>query len=121
MRKSCCYTDVEQNIPTTGWSGYWAGTESKSRTWDTDIEEWVIYIYSRTLSFSAEKIDGEDYLCPTWHSNIQVSEECGNGFWHDFDPDVDFGGAIVGDGIQRQGEVGGQQFDCHTYPSDISY
>ena len=116
-----CTTDVEKNIPRTDWSGWWAGSESKSRIWDTDIEEWVIFIYSRTLKFSAEEIGGVDYICPTWHQSLQVSEECGNGIWHDYDPDVDFSEEVIGAGVQRQGEESGEPFDCHTYPSDISF
>ena len=116
-----CTTDVEADIPREGWNGYWAGTESKSRTWDSDIEEWVIYLYSHILIFSAEKIGGEDFICPTWHQSLQVSEECGNGFWHDYDANVDFSEQVIGAGVQRQGRDSRQPFNCYPYPSDISF
>ena len=116
-----CTTDVEKNIPREDWDGWWAGSESKSREWNSDIEEWVIYIYSHTLTFSAEKINGEDFICPTWHQTLGVYEVCGTGLWPDYDLNVDFSESVIGNGVQRQGEDSGLPFSCYSYPSDISF
>ena len=116
-----CATSVEKNIPKTGWSGWWAGKESKYRTWHSGIDEFVIDINSRTLQYESTKIGGVDYICPKWHQSLQILEECGSGRWYNYDPNVDFSEAVIGVGVVRRGRDSGLEFSCHPYPSDISF
>jgi len=128
-----CEPETTKNIPRMSrdglWSGWWSGFESKEVGWNADIERWVVYLESFTVTYASALIpDAEaqqdvDYICPVHHQSFIVYEVCGDPgrHWGDFDDDTEWSERVVEgpEPDRRTGSDSGLDFPCFVYPSNF--
>ena len=118
---SCSIVLHNKEIANSIWSGWWAGSESKWREWNSDINKWVVQISSHTLQCKSEYIDGELYICPKHHQHLEVYRVCGTGAWGNYDEDTMWSEPLTENGVERRGPESGLYFNCVVYPSNFSF
>lgn len=118
---SCSIELHNKPIANSTWSGWWAGSESKWRVWNSDINKWVVQMSSHTLQCESEYIGDTLYICPKHHQHLEVYRVCGTGAWGNYDEDTMWSEPLTANGVERRGPESGLYFNCVEYPSDFSF